>query len=158
MQQQHYAFIKEAIDMASLNVANSGGGPFGALVVKDGKVVGRGVNRVTTTNDPTAHAEVTAIRDACKNLSTYQLKNAVIYTSCEPCPMCLSAIYWARIKTIYYAAESKDAAEAGFDDSFFYQQILLPANKRTIISERIAVDNYNKPFSTWLESEIKKEY
>lgn len=158
MQEEHQAFIREVVEMAANNALSLGGGPFGALVVKDGVIIGKGVNKVTTTNDPTAHAEVTAIRDACKNLSNYQLNDAVIYTSCEPCPMCLSAIYWARIRTIYYAARSEDAAAAGFDDSFIFQEISLPAQQRKIAAEHIPVKDFDKPFRKWKEVENKTTY
>ena len=113
----HKKFMKEAIKLASQNANDNQGGPFGAIVVKDGEIVGRGVNKVTTTSDPTAHAEVVAIRDAAKNLDTFNLEGCEIYSSCEPCPMCLGAIYWARINMLHYAGTKDDAAKADFDDS-----------------------------------------
>jgi tRNA(Arg) A34 adenosine deaminase TadA len=143
--------------MAAQNVKN-GGGPFGAVIVKDGKIIGRGINRVTETNDPTAHAEVTAIRDACKNLDEFRLDGAVIYTSCEPCPMCLGAIYWARIEKIVFAADKNDAAKAGFDDSFIYDEFALPHEKRAIPLKRLTLNNANLPFETWIKHEGKTNY
>ncbi len=155
---QHEEFLKQTIDMASGNAGRGFGGPFGALVVKDNKIIGRGVNLVTKNNDPTAHAEILAIRDACKNLNTYRLENCIIYSSCEPCPMCLGAIYWSRAKMIIFAAMHKDAAKAGFDDSFLYEEINLPVDKRSIKTIQIKPDNYFKPFKEWLENENKTEY
>src|SRR3954468_6759645 len=125
-------FMREAIRL-SIDMMRCGeGGPFGAVVVRGEKVVGRGCNQVTSTNDPTAHAEIVAIRDACKRLKTFQLDDCELYTSCEPCPMCLSAIYWARLKKIYFANTRQDAAEIGFDDDFIYQEIPLALEKRKI--------------------------
>lgn len=158
MKDIHQVFIRETLDMAVENVRNRQGGPFAALVVKDGKVIGRGVNKVTVINDPTAHAEVMAIRDACRNLSHFKLENAVIYSSCEPCPMCLSAIYWARIKHIYYAAVNADASRAGFDDSYIYQQIPLTPDKRDIPAIQIPDKNVFEPFQVWIDTEAKTDY
>jgi len=158
MNDQHQRFILETIEMATENARTGHGGPFGALVVLKGKVIGRGVNRVTQINDPTAHAEVMAIRDACKHLSNFKLEEAVIYTSCEPCPMCLSAIYWARIKTIYFASTNTDAARAGFDDSFIYKQISLPLDERSIPAIRIDTHDNFKPFQTWMTIDDKVDY
>jgi guanine deaminase len=155
---QHEKFIKEAIEMAAENVKNGNGGPFGALIVKDGKVIGRGVNRVTSTNDPTAHAEVMAIRDACKNIDNFKLEGAVIYASCEPCPMCLSAVYWARISAIYFAANNTDASQAGFDDSLIYKEIPLPHEKRAIPIRRVHTETANKPFDVWVKMEQRVDY
>jgi guanine deaminase len=125
-------FMREAIKLAEDGMQSGRGGPFGCVIVRHGAVVGRGNNRVTSTNDPTAHAEVTAIRDACASLKTFQLTDCELYTSCEPCPMCLSAIYWARIPTVYYGNTRQDAADIGFDDDFIYQQVPLPPEKRAI--------------------------
>ncbi len=125
-------FMREAIKLADEGMASGRGGPFGCVVVRRGEIVGRGHNRVTSTNDPTAHAEVVAIRDACANLETFQLTDCELYTSCEPCPMCLSAIYWARIPQIYFANTRQDAADIGFDDDFIYRQIPLPPEERAI--------------------------
>src|ERR1700761_2068275 len=123
-------WMRAAIRLSRTKMKAGFGGPFGAVVVRKGKVVGRGWNQVTSTNDPTAHAEVVAIRDACKRLKTFQLDDCDLYTSCEPCPMCLSAIYWARIPAVYYGNTRQDAAAIGFDDDFIYQQIPLPPEKR----------------------------
>lgn len=156
--QEHEKFIKEAVKMAKGNVNTGIGGPFGALVVKDGEIVGRGVNKVTSTNDPTAHAEVVAIRDACKNLNSYQLTDCIVYASCEPCPMCLGAIYWARPAMLVYAAENTDAAKAGFDDSYIYKEVSLPPSKRKLPTLNIKPDDFFSPFKEWIESETKKIY
>jgi tRNA(Arg) A34 adenosine deaminase TadA len=126
--------MSEAIAIAQENIKN-GGGPFGAVIVKNGKIIGRGCNRVTANNDPTAHAEIMAIRDACQQQNTFSLENCEIYSSCEPCPMCLSAIYWARLSKIYYGTNKKDAAQIGFDDEFIYQELNLPIEKRKIPTE-----------------------
>lgn len=150
-------FIREALAMATANVKN-GGGPFGALIVKDGKIIGRGVNQVTHNNDPTAHAEVVAIRDACKNIGCFRLDGCVIYTSCEPCPMCLGAIYWAHIDHVAYAATKADAAKAGFDDSFIYDEFALPHQQRSIPIQKIAMKEAAQPFDQWLKLENKTEY
>ncbi len=155
---EHQKFIEEAIKLARENVPSGKGGPFGALVVKNGEIVGRGVNQVTSNNDPTAHAEIMAIRDACQTLGSFQLKDCIIYASCEPCPMCLGAIYWARPKMIVFAAENTDAAKAGFDDSFIYKEICLPASQRTISSVNVKPDDFFSPFQTWTKSERKTPY
>ena len=131
--------MREAISLADDNVRN-GGGPFGAVIVKDGKVVATGVNRVTANNDPTAHAEVSAIRNACKKLKTFDLSGCEIYSSCEPCPMCLGAIYWSRIKKIYYGNSKADAKDIGFDDSFIYDELALPYGQRHVAMERLLGD------------------
>jgi tRNA(Arg) A34 adenosine deaminase TadA len=125
-------YMREAIELSKKCLVSGTGGPFGAVIVKDGKVVGRGSNRVTLDNDCTAHAEVTAIREACRNLHTFQLTGCDIYTSCEPCPMCLGAIYWARLETVYFAADRSDASAAGFDDSFIYNEIDLNWSERKV--------------------------
>ncbi len=149
--------MKIAIELAEENVKN-GGGPFGAVIVKDGAIVGKGVNTVTSSNDPTAHAEVNAIRNACKNLSSFQLDDCEIYSSCEPCPMCLGAIYWARPNKLYFAASKTDAANAGFDDSFIYEEIDKNFNERKITTVKIEHKNSLNPFKQWTESESKTEY
>lgn len=151
------SFLLQAIRMAEDNVRN-GGGPFGAIVVKDGKIVGEGVNRVTRNNDPTAHAEVVAIRDACKNLGTFQLTDCDIYTSCEPCPMCLGAIYWSRPAKVYFAASKEDAAEAGFDDAFIYKELELPYSNRSLGMEQGCEDERTEPFKLWEDSQSKTDY
>lgn len=155
---QSEQFMKEAIMLAGLNVAEGGGGPFGAVVVKNDKIVGRGRNRVTSSGDPTAHAEVEAIRDACKNLGTHILENCVIYSSCEPCPMCLGAIYWARLDRLYFAATRQDAASAGFDDAWMYEQIQLEPSTRNIPAEGMLRPLALEVFEAWINSEFKIPY
>ena len=154
----HEHFMNEAIKNAIQGMNNNEGGPFGCVIVKDGKIVGKGNNKVTSSNDPTAHAEVTAIRDACKNLNSFQLDDCIIYTSCEPCPMCLGAIYWARPKKVYFGSNKKDAANIGFDDAFIYKELPLPFNQRSIPFEQINRDNALKAFKLWSEKEDKTEY
>ena len=151
-------FMQKAIDLASENVKSGNGGPFGAIIVKNGEIIATGVNNVTTYNDPTAHAEVTAIRNACKELNTFQLDDCEIYSSCEPCPMCLGAIYWARPKALYFAADKDDAAEVGFDDSFIYKEINLDYNSRSIATEIIKMETKTQPFIDWKNSEFSVEY
>lgn len=151
-------FMKEAVNTALKGMNNNEGGPFGCVIVKDGEVIGRGNNKVTSTNDPTAHAEVTAIREACKNLNSFQLEGCEIYTSCEPCPMCLGAIYWARLDKVYYGSNQMDAANIGFDDEFIYKEIPLPYSERSIAFEQLARDIALKPFQEWSKKEDKTEY
>ena len=153
----HEDFMRQAIDLAVENIKN-GGGPFGAVIVKDGKVVATGANRVTANNDPTAHAEVSAIRAACTKLGTFDLSGCVIYTSCEPCPMCLGAIYWAHIDKIYYGANQYDAARIDFDDSFIYRELELTPDKRNKPVENILHDEALAPFRAWQEKEDKIRY
>lgn len=150
--------MQMAIDLASENVKSGNGGPFGAVIVKDGEVIATGANNVTNFNDPTAHAEVTAIRNACKKLSSFQLDGCEIYSSCEPCPMCLGAIYWARPKALYFAADKHDAAEVGFDDSFIYEQIELDYNKRSLLTTIMPLATKKQPFIDWTNSELSLEY
>ena len=154
---EHKAFMRQAIALAVENVRN-GGGPFGAVIVKDGKVVATGVNRVTLDNDPTAHAEVSAIRAACTRLGTFNLEGCVIYTSCEPCPMCLGAIYWAHIDKIYYGANQMDAAAVNFDDSFIYRELELKPENRHKPVENILHDEAQAPFNEWRDKCDKVEY
>ena len=154
---EHKAFMRQAIALAVENVRN-GGGPFGAVIVKDGKVVATGVNRVTLDNDPTAHAEVSAIRAACTRLGTFNLEGCVIYTSCEPCPMCLAAIYWAHIDKIYYGANQMDAAAVNFDDSFIYRELELKPENRHKPLENILHDEAQAPFNEWRDKCDKVEY
>ncbi|MEZ3532652.1 MAG: nucleoside deaminase [Muribaculaceae bacterium] len=149
--------MREAISLADNNVRN-GGGPFGAVIVKDGKVVATGVNRVTANNDPTAHAEVSAIRNACKKLKTFDLSGCEIYSSCEPCPMCLGAIYWSRIKKIYYGNSKADAKDIGFDDSFIYDELALPYGQRHVAMERLLGDEAIATFNEWKSKPDKTEY
>lgn len=152
-----YNFMREAIRLSVENVTN-GGGPFGAVVVKNGKIVATGVNRVTADNDPTAHAEMVAIRNACKELNSFQLTDCEIYTSCEPCPMCLSAIYWARPKRVYFANTKEDAAAINFDDHFIYDEIEKPFTARTIEMTPLLRDEALKAFKIWEEKEDKTSY
>ena len=154
---EHKAFMRQAIELAVENVKN-GGGPFGAVIVKDGKVVATGVNRVTLDNDPTAHAEVSAIRAACTRLGTFNLEGCVIYTSCEPCPMCLGAIYWAHLDKIYYGANQNDAAAVNFDDSFIYRELELKPENRHKPVENILHDEAQAPFNEWRDKCDKVEY
>lgn len=155
---QNKEFMQEAIALSLHGVLTNQGGPFGAIVVKNGVIVGRGHNQVTSTNDPTAHAEVVAIRDACQNLGTFQLDDCIIYTSCEPCPMCLGAIYWARPKKVFYANTKKDAAMIGFDDDFIYKEINLNMEDRKIPFEQIQQENAFKVFEAWIKKEDKLDY
>ncbi|WP_163101100.1 nucleoside deaminase [Peribacillus alkalitolerans] len=150
--------MEKAVELAQKNVVANHGGPFGAIVVKDGQIISVGRNEVTATNDPTAHAEVQAIRAACKTLNSFQLTDCEIYTSCEPCPMCIGAIYWARPKAVYYACTKSDAALIGFDDQFIYDQIALPIDKREINMIQVCSDHYDLPFHTWNSSTKKTEY
>lgn len=155
---EHRQFLLMAIELAFESVARHNGGPFGAVVVKNGEVVGRGSNQVTHHNDPTAHAEVVAIRDACRTLGTFQLEDCIIYSSCEPCPMCLGAIYWARPKALYYGADRGDAARAGFDDSYIYEQIELTGDQRDIPALKLEADEAVQVFEAWMRREDKKAY
>ena len=150
--------MRMAIELAENNVTQGQGGPFGAVIVKDGMVVARSANRVVPTNDPTAHAEVSAIRLACQELGTFSLEGCVIYTSCEPCPMCLGAIYWARIDHIYYANTKTDAAAIGFDDQFIYEELDLPMDKRKLPVVQLLRDEALQAFKLWETSEKKTEY
>ncbi len=155
---EHIEYMRMAVEMARRGMNSDEGGPFGAVVVKDGKVVGRGNNRVTSSCDPTAHAEVTAIRDACANLNTYQLTGCTIYTSCEPCPMCLGAIYWARPDKVYYGNTKRDAAEINFDDDFIYRELELPMEKRKIPFIPLGREEAIATFREWAAKEDKKLY
>ncbi len=151
-------FMQEAIRLSEQGMMNNDGGPFGCVVVKDNKIIGRGWNKVTGTNDPTAHAEVTAIRDACNTLGTFQLEGCEIYTSCEPCPMCMGAIYWARPDKVFYANTRQDAADIGFDDSMIYEELSLPFTKRKIPIETLGRDEALKIFKAWKNKSDKTEY
>lgn len=150
-------FMQQAIDLSIENVAN-GGGPFGAVIVKEGEVVATGVNRVTANNDPTAHAEVSAIRAACQKEGYFKLEGCTIYTSCEPCPMCLSAIYWAGLSRICFANTKKDAEDINFGDKFIYEEIERPIDKRTIPTEQFMRDEALKAFRDWEAKTDKVEY
>ncbi len=151
-------FMKEAIRLASENVHISQGGPFGAVVVKNGQVIGKGGNKVTLLNDPTAHAEIVAIREAAKTLNSFDLTGCELYSSCEPCPMCLGAIYWAHLDKLYYAATKDDAAKADFDDSFIYKEFSLPKEERSIPSLQMMREDSVKVFEEWIVSENKIPY
>ncbi|HYD30117.1 MAG TPA: nucleoside deaminase [Azospirillaceae bacterium] len=146
---EHEAFLRRAIELSRIHMRDGAGGPFGAVVAKVGAIVGEGWNQVTSTNDPTAHAEVMAIRDACRRLGTYRLEGAVLYTSCEPCPMCLAAAYWARVERIFYANTRADAAGIGFDDDFLYREIALPVEARTLPTVRLLGDEARAVFEEW---------
>lgn len=150
-------FMARAIELSLRNVAE-GGGPFAALVVKDGEILGEGTNRVTATNDPTAHAEIVAIREACRALASFQLDGCDFYTSCEPCPMCLGAIYWARPRRVYFGNTAADAAAVGFDDSEIYQQLQLPHAERRIPMIQLMRDEAQAAFVAWREKSDKVEY
>lgn len=150
--------MKRAIELARAGMDNNDGGPFGCVVAKDGKVIGEGNNRVTSTNDPTAHAEVVAIREACKTLDAFQLDGCSIYTSCEPCPMCLGAIYWARPALVFYACTREDAAAVGFDDDFIYDEISLPNENRERVMINLLRDEGVALFQAWMVKPDKIEY
>lgn len=155
---EHEKFMDEAIKLAINGVLAGEGGPFGAIVVKDGVIVGRGNNHVTSTNDPTAHAEVMAIRDACRNLNTFQLTGCVLYTSCEPCPMCFGAIYWARLDKVFYSANRHMASYHGFDDGFIYNEINLSLDQRKIPFIHVSPGKGVLPFREWDRKENKIKY
>ena len=151
-------FMKEAVNLAKENLKLKNGGPFGAIVVRDGKIIGRGVNTVTTQNDPTAHAEINAIRDACHFLGHFQLEDCDIYSSCEPCPMCLSAIYWADIRMLYYANGRSDAERMGFMDKHLYHELSLAEDVRKLQTTRIAVPEMAELMKEWKGLEGKMLY
>ena len=150
-------FMQRAIDLSVENVKN-GGGPFGAVIVKNGEIIAEGVNRVTANHDPTAHAEVSAIRAACQKVNDFKLNGCTIYTSCEPCPMCLSAIYWAGIKDIYYGNTKKDAEAIGFGDNFIYRELSLPTSQRSVPMRPMMRTEAQQAFRDWQEKEDKVEY
>ena len=156
--QDKIKFMQAALSLARENLKLKNGGPFGAVVVKDGKIIGRGMNTVTSENDPTAHAEVNAIREACENLQSFQLTGCDIYSSCEPCPMCLGAIYWARPRRLYFAASRDDAAKAGFDDAEIYRELELPVENRKLPTEQFLQPEAVKLFKAWSKIESKIEY
>jgi guanine deaminase len=151
-------FMREAIKEAEAGMRDGQGGPFGCVIVRRGEVIARGKNRVTSTNDPTAHAEVTAIRAACRALATFSLEDCELYTSCEPCPMCLAAVYWARIPRLFYANTRTDAAAIGFDDEFIYQQIPLPPEKRALAMTPLLREEAQVAFREWQEKPDKVRY
>ena len=151
-------FMARAIELSLENIRAGRGGPFAALVVKDGKIIAEGTNRVTSSNDPTAHAELVAIREACKKMGHFELKGCEIYTSCEPCPMCLGAIYWARPKRVYFATTAADASAAGFDDSFIYQEIEEPHARRKIPMIQLMREEALEVFRAWDKKRDKIKY
>ena len=151
-------FMARAIQISLDNVLSGRGGPFGAVVVKDGSIIAEGVNRVTSANDPTAHAEVVAIRDACAKLGSFLLKDCEIYTSCEPCPMCLGAIYWAHLARIYFGNLAADASKIGFDDSFIYEQIARPHAQRSIPMVQMMPEQARSAFQAWQDKPNKIQY
>tara|TARA_Y100000782_G_C10184904_1_gene265879 strand:+ start:3558 stop:4034 length:477 start_codon:yes stop_codon:yes gene_type:complete len=158
MNKQHEKFLRMAIELAKEGMQKNAGGPFGCVIVKDGEVVGKGQNEVTGTFDPTAHAEVVAIRNACKNLNSYQLDGCTLYTSCEPCPMCLGAIYWARPENVYYACTKEDAAAVNFDDQFIYEEIDKEKEDRSIPMVNMLRNEALEVFKAWEDKEDKTPY
>lgn len=151
-------FMRMAIDLATENVLSGRGGPFGAVIVKEGKVISSGVNQVTATLDPTAHAEVVAIRNACKALGAFELRGCSIYSSCEPCSMCLSAILWSRCDAVYFGGTADDAAKAGFDDSYFYEQVRRSSKDRDLPAENLMRDEALESFKVWSTFAGRIEY
>jgi guanine deaminase len=158
MTEKHEYFMQRAISLAQNGVDSNTGGPFGAVVVKDGEIIGEGCNRVTSTNDPTAHAEVVAIRNACEKLNSFQLDGCIIYTSCEPCPMCMGAIYWARPAQVFYAGTREDAAHVGFDDQFIYDEIEKAIEERRMKIINLMRDEALVVFQNWANKTDKIEY
>ncbi len=157
MNHQPAGFLSEALRLAS-DSARNGGGPFGAVIARGGEIIANGSNQVTASNDPTAHAEVVAIRAACQHLSTFRLDDCVLYASCEPCPMCLAAIYWARIPRVVFAATRADAARAGFDDEVIYAELARPLAERTVQMERAAILDATAPFQIWRANADRVDY
>ncbi|MFD0794977.1 nucleoside deaminase [Mucilaginibacter litoreus] len=158
MENVHKEFMRMSIELSRYNVESKQGGPFGAVIVKNGEVIAASANKVVPDNDPTAHAEVSAIRLACQQLGTFSLDGCVIYTSCEPCPMCLGAIYWARISKVYYANTKKDAANIGFDDHFIYGELELPMSSRKLPFEQLMHEESLEVFKQWEMTENKTDY
>ncbi|MCA1590428.1 MAG: nucleoside deaminase [Acidobacteria bacterium] len=158
MADNHEKFMRRAIDLASEGADENLGGPFGCVVVKEGQVIGEGCNQVTSTRDPTAHAEMVAIRQACQRLDSFQLDGCTIYASCEPCPMCLGAIYWSRPTAVYFAATRQDAAAAGFDDELFYSELDKPNEERQLKMINLLRDQAKLAFRDWIARPDKIEY
>ena len=154
----HETFLRRAIALALENVQAGKGGPFGAVIVRDGEIVAEAANSVFTTNDPTAHAEVNVIRAACSKLGVFRLDGCVIYTSSEPCPMCLAACYWSHLERIYYAANAEEAARAGFDDAFLYREMALPPAERSLPAEELLREEAQASFAAWDASPFKQPY
>ena len=157
MNEMQKEYMRKAIELSKKSVAN-GGGPFGAVIVKDGKIIAESSNSVTIDNDPTAHAEVNAIRKACKALNSFELLGCDIYSSCEPCPMCLGAIYWSRLENLYFANSKEDAADIGFDDSFIYEEINVPVEKRRVKTSQFMREEAIVAFQNWEAKMDKTEY
>ncbi len=158
MEDAKTGFMLSAIQLAREGMLRNQGGPFGALVIKDGQIIGRGNNQVTSSNDPTAHAEIVAIRDACRHLNSFQLDDCLLFTSCEPCPMCLGAIYWARPSHVFYACTRHDASQAGFDDSFIYEEIQADINDRKIPMTQLRREDALRLFEEWKAKEDRVGY
>jgi guanine deaminase len=158
MTERELQFMQVAVDLARQGMNSGVGGPFGCIIVKDDTIVGKGCNSVASLNDPTAHAEVVAIRDACRHLHTFQLTDCEIYTSCEPCPMCMGAIYWARPKKVYFGATRHDAADAGFDDSLIYKELTAPLHERIIEIVNLGREKAIKVFDEWIVKPDKVAY
>ena len=158
MAESEEKFMRQAIALALENERSGAGGPFAALIVKDGTVIAQGTNRVTSTNDPTAHAEIVAIREACRVLQNFQLQGCELYSTCEPCPMCLGAIYWARPAHIFYAASGAEAAAAGFDDQFIHEEMNRPTEQRRIPTTQILHDESQAIFAAWAAQENRQSY
>lgn len=156
--EQQRKFMERAASLALSGCSSEKGGPFGCVIVKNGEIIGEGSNQVTSTNDPTAHAEMVAIRNACKTINSFQLDNCEIYTSCEPCPMCLGAIYWARPAAIYYGNTKQEAAAIDFDDAFIYEELEKPYANRAIPTFRLTVSNTREAFDYWKGKDDKVEY
>jgi tRNA(Arg) A34 adenosine deaminase TadA len=150
--------MREAINLSIKKMRAGAGGPFGAVVVKNDRIVGRGWNQVTSTNDPTAHAEVVAIRDACRRLKSFQLEGCDLYTSCEPCPMCLSAMYWSRLRNVYFGNTRKDAARIAFDDDFIYREVALPIRRRKLLMKPLLRNEALRAFKEWQDKADKIAY
>lgn len=157
-QQQHLQYLQRAVELATHGMSSGDGGPFGALVVRGGQVLAEGWNRVLGSNDPTAHAEITVIRAACSAVGSFQLTDAVVYSSCEPCPMCLGALYWARPAAVYFAAGRADAAAGGFDDSMIYDEVGLPPDARSLPFRQLQVPGAAEVFAGWVADDSHTRY
>jgi len=155
--ERHRRFLSEAVRLATESVA-AGGGPFGAVVVRDGEIIARGMNRVTLDSDPTAHAEIAAVRRACERLVSFQLEGCDVYASTEPCPMCMGALYWARPRRVFYASGREDAAAAGFDDQFIYDELVRPVEARELETRRVGVEGAGEEFRAWVDRADCREY
>lgn len=158
MSDQHNKFMERAIELSLENVKNNKGGPFGAVIVNNNEIIAEGANSVTAQHDPTAHAEMVAIRNACKKLNDFQLHGSILYTSCEPCPMCLGAIYWARLQSVFYGNTKIDAQQIGFDDSFIYEQLALAHEARTIPMKQLMHEQAWQAFDLWQQAKHKIQY